>query len=727
MLVLSFAVSAKADANFTNLVTFNNATYAYGGLVQAGDGNLYGVTQYGGANNLGSIYRLGTDGVYALVYSFVGSGDGANPYSRLVQAPDGNLYGTALTGGAHGYGSFFRFTTNGVFTRLYSFTGGFDGAQPVAPLTLGPDGAFYGTASLGGGSGYGAVFRVSTTGALTPLYSFSGTNDGAYPFGGLALGTDGNLYGTTAEGGTAGPASSGLGTLFRISLNGAFASLHAFSGGDGAYPYGDLTAGTDGNLYGTTAGAITNGGARVNLGTVFTINPADVFSLLHSFTGANDGLGPYAGVIEASDGTFYGTTTIGGNGYGTLFQITTAGAVTLLHVFNGGDGALPYAPLVQGLDGNLYGTTSIDGANGGGTVFRYTLSAPPFVVAQPVSQTSGTHGTATFSVLAGGTAPLTYSWLKNGANLTDGGNISGSTNSTLTVSSVSSADAGTYAVIVNNPFGTVTSSNAQLSVKLIRPTLSSLHPGSGARVSNPALQVTGKAKAGFGIGAVFYQDNGTNWNLATTANGWTNWTADVTLTPGPNVVRVYALDSVGNASLTNQLKYTYILSAPLVVQTTGFGTTSPKYDGKFLAVGKTYSMTARGSKGFAFTNWTGSVTAYTARLTFTMASNLTYTANFVDVGRPVVSILSPRANQKLSDAVFTATGKALDNVGVTSVYYQLNELGWTLAATANNWTNWTADLTLAPGVNVLQAFASDARGNLSRTNTVKVTYVSGGP
>ena len=727
ILGLLLALSARADSSFTNLVFFNNATLPYGGLVQAADGNLYGVTESGGDHNLGSIYRLDTNGAFATVYSFTGGGDGANPYSRLMRAADGNLYGTALSGGTFGGGTVFKFTTNGLFTWLYSFTGGFDGAQPFAPLVQAPDGLLYGTAAAGGAAGYGAVFRITTRGVVTPLYSFGGTNDGAYPYGGMAVGTDDQLYGTTAGGGTSGGGNSGLGTVFQMGLNGAFRSLHSFSGSDGAYPYGDLTLGTDGKLYGTTAGSRTNAGSRITYGTVFTISPDTTFTPLYSFTGGSDGVAPFAGLIEASDGSFYGTATVGGSSDGTLFRITPTGAVTPLYAFNGGDGANPYAPLAQGLDGNLYGTTSLQGVNGGGTLFRFTLSAPPFIAVQPASQTSLTHAAAMFTVVAGGTAPLTYRWLKNAVNLSDGDNIAGSTTSTLTVSNVSSADAGSYAVIVSNPFGTVTSSNAILSVKRILPTLSNLRPASGARVSSPDFTLTGKAKAGLGVDAVFYQLNGTGWNPATTANAWTNWTAHLTLTPGQNLLQVYAVDAVGNASLTNQLKFTYVLSAPLVVQTSGFGKVSPDYNGKLLAVGKPYSMTAKGGRGFAFADWTGSASNNSARLAFIMASNLTFKANFVDVGRPVLTILSPRANQHSSSAAFVAAGKALDNVGVTSVYYQLNGQAWTLGSTTNNWTNWTANLTLATNANVLQAFATDARGNVSRTNKVKFSYVTSGP
>ena len=238
--------------------------------------------------------------------------------------------------------------------------------------------------------------------------------------------------------------------------------------------------------------------------------------------------------------------------------------------------------------------------------------------------------------------------------------------------------------------------------------------------------MTGTAKDNVAVDSVYYELNGGGWTLAATTNDWTNWTASATLTPGANSLRSYAVDASGNLSLTNTVKFTYVLYAPLTVQWTGQGTVSPGYGGKLLQVGKSYTMTATPARGFAFTGWTGSQPATTARLTFQMNSNLAFTANFADVQRPVLVILSPKANQNVSTAALTVSGKAGDNVGVVSVFYQLNGAGWNLATTANNWTNWTADVTLAPGLNTLQACAVDAAGNASLTNTVKCTYSTGG-
>ena len=258
------------------------------------------------------------------------------------------------------------------------------------------------------------------------------------------------------------------------------------------------------------------------------------------------------------------------------------------------------------------------------------------------------------------------------------------------------------------------------------PKLSIASPKSGQSVSNALLVIAGTVTDKVSVDAVYYQLNGGGWMPATPSHSWSNWTASVTPTPGPNTLQAYALDATGKLSLTNTVKFTYVLYAPLTVQWTGQGTVNPDYGGKLLQVGKSYTMTATPARGFAFTGWTGSQPATTARLTFQMNSNLAFTANFADVQRPVLAILSPKANQKVSAAALSVSGKAGDNVGVVSVLYQLNGAGWNLATTANAWTNWTAAVTLASGLNTIQAYAVDAAGNASLTNTVKCTYGTGG-
>ncbi len=187
-----------------------------------------------------------------------------------------------------------------------------------------------------------------------------------------------------------------------------------------------------------------------------------------------------------------------------------------------------------------------------------------------------------------------------------------------------------------------------------RPTLTVTYPTVNLSVSNAAITVSGKTSDKVEVTNVWYQLNGAGWNPAATANGWTNWTAGVTLTNlGANSLQAYAVDSSGNPSLTNTVKFAYAPTAPLTVQVTGLGTVTPNYNGKWLKVGAQYSMTAKAGKGFGFLKWFGSVSTNKPTLAFVMASNLTFIAKFVDVTPPVLVILSPKVHQTVSNALFT--------------------------------------------------------------------------
>ena len=258
------------------------------------------------------------------------------------------------------------------FNVLVTFNGT-NGDDPEAALVQGTDGNYYGTTFFGGIHVYGTVFKVSPAGELTTLYNFcstSGCLDGAMPVGGLLLATNGVMYGTTTAGGankcTVGTQTQGCGTIFQISPGGAFTTLYSFAGSDGSFPVGPLVQGTDGNLYGTTV----EGGAA-DEGTVFMITPSGTETVLYSFKdrGKNGGY-PFANLINV-DGELYGTTAVGGaTDNGTVFKITTAGVETVLYWFNGGkDGAVPMAGLIY-VGGELYGTTVEGGASNNGTVFK---------------------------------------------------------------------------------------------------------------------------------------------------------------------------------------------------------------------------------------------------------------------------------------------------------------------------------------------------------------------
>jgi hypothetical protein len=249
-------------------------------------------------------------------------------------------------------------------------------------------------------------------------------------------------------------------------------------------------------------------------------------------------------------------------------------------------------------------------------------------------------------------------------------------------------------------------------------------PKSGQSVSNALLLITGTVPDKVAVNAVYYQLNKGIWSTATTSNGWTNWSASVTLEPGANALHAYAVDTSGSLSATGSVSFTYVVKAPLQVTVTGAGTVSPKFDGQWLEVGKQYRMTAHAAGGFAFHSWSGSLSTNRATISFTMASNLAFTANFVDVKRPLCVITFPAVNHKIATNLITAVVKAKDNVGVSNVRYQLDGAGWNPAAIAAGGTSWTAaDLALLPGARLLQAFALDGAGNASLTNSVKFVCI----
>ena len=219
----------------TTLFSFDGTDGAVpqAGLVQATNGDLYGTSSFGGANNLGTVFKITPSGTLTTLYSFCsqsGCPDGYDPYAGLVQATNGDLYGTTLYGGANGpYGTLFRITTSGTLTTLYSFcsqSGCTDGELPLAPLVQAANGDLYGTTAYGGVNGLGTVFRVTPSGTLTTLYSFcsqSGCPDGYDPYAGLVQATSGDFYGTTVLGGT-----GGWGTVFKITSSGTLMTLYSF-------------------------------------------------------------------------------------------------------------------------------------------------------------------------------------------------------------------------------------------------------------------------------------------------------------------------------------------------------------------------------------------------------------------------------------------------------------------------------------------------------------------
>jgi uncharacterized repeat protein (TIGR03803 family) len=368
----------------------------------------------GGASGNGVVFQATPAGQLTAIYNFCSlpnCADGWQPNDALVLGLDGNLYGTTTVGGTNlftcegpGCGTIFKITPSGQLTTLYSFCSlpnCADGAVPQAGLVLGNDGNFYGTTASGGKyDSSGTVFRISPTGKFESLYSFCSQNncpDGADPSTALIQGANGNFYGTTYDGGAVNcryfDDTFGCGTVFEITPAGKLATLFSFGTVAGLLQFPVVQA-NNGNLYGTSL----NGGAglcRYGCGTVYEITPTGKFSRIYSFcTQADcpDGAYPLAGLIQATDGSFYGSTsTAGTGGSGTLFSITSAGSLHTLYDFTFlSDGADPGGNLLQATDGNFYGVTNDGGAQNQGLIFQLSTGLAPFAVTLPTTGKIGT-------------------------------------------------------------------------------------------------------------------------------------------------------------------------------------------------------------------------------------------------------------------------------------------------------------------------------------------------
>lgn len=365
-------------------------------LIRGGDGNFYGTTLSGGANNFGTTFKVTPSGALTVLASFTGA-DGAapgnRPFGRLAVGPDGNFYGTTRAGGTSDVGTIFKVAPSGALTTVFDFyydqiTGiAGQGASPAAGLTLGPDNNFYGTTFYGGANDFGTIIRLTPNGSLTTLVNFTGRfgeTPGSSPDGELVVDADGTIYGTTREGGT-----YGYGTVFKFTPQGQFSTLVHFGfSKPGRNPTKGLLLGSDGFLYGVTEhGGVNNGG------TVYKVTRDGTFTSLKSFDGADgsEGVSPYSCLAAGADGSLYGSTHYGGYySSGVLFKITPAGNFQLLESFNARNGRWPVGSLVAAPDGSFYGVTEY-GGKGVGTVFRLTFG--PSVNTNSATGISGTTAT----------------------------------------------------------------------------------------------------------------------------------------------------------------------------------------------------------------------------------------------------------------------------------------------------------------------------------------------
>ena len=364
-------LSAQARP-FTVLYSFtNNATageHPSSPLLRDSKGNLYGIA-LGGTFGRGIIYKLSSTGHERVLYNFKGSdGDGDVPDSISFRDSAGNLFGTTFQGGAYSFGTVFELDTHGRETIIYSFcpkTPCTKGAYPGGVIP-GRNGSLYGITYAGGNfscdiTGCGTVFKIGRKGFQTLVHAFRGP-DGQRPNPGLVLDASGNVYGTTAYGG-----AYGRGTVFKVTETGQESVEYSFDGGaNGAYPDGGLYRDAEGNLYGTTF----QGGAY-NYGAVFKITALGQFMVLYSFPGGGSGANPYADLNLDQQGNIFGTTYSGGShNFGTIFKLDASGNETVLHNFGVEKDDIHPSGLIIDASGNLYGTTYRGGAHNYGSVFE---------------------------------------------------------------------------------------------------------------------------------------------------------------------------------------------------------------------------------------------------------------------------------------------------------------------------------------------------------------------
>lgn len=370
-----FGVVFKVDSSGheTVLYTFtggNDGAYP-NGVTRDFKGNLYGAASGGGPSGDGVVYKVDPSGNETVLYAFTGGNDGSSPGAAVTRDLVGNLYSTTSFGGAHDLGVVFKLDPSGHETVLHTFMRGLDGDQPDnAGVVLDLFGNLYGTTAFGGAGGQGVVYKMDASGNETVLYAFPGVAEGQDP-NGVIFGSDGRLYGSTFYGGRL-----GHGIVYQLNLNGIqnvlynfdFLTANGFGQGVGGVVRDDA-----GNLYGATF--VGQSDVYFGSGVVYKLDKAGHATVLHNFTGGADGGTPNS-VIRDAKGNLYGTGYSGGaSGNGVAFKIDTSGNETVLYSFTGGaDGGTPLSNLLRDPAGNLYGTTIAGGAAGAGVVFKIDTS-----------------------------------------------------------------------------------------------------------------------------------------------------------------------------------------------------------------------------------------------------------------------------------------------------------------------------------------------------------------
>jgi len=579
------AAHAQTETSLYNFMNTTDGAASQAPLILASDGNFYGTTSDGGTggddgmSNEGTVFRITPAGVFTTIYRFCSVGsctDGVEPVAGLIEAADGNLYGTTFGGGAYGGGVIFKISAaTGAFSVFYNFcklASCADGAYLDDAIIQGSDGNFYGTTVTGGTKNLGVVFKLTPAGVLKVLYNFcslANCTDGDEPTSGLVQGSDGNFYGATAL-----FSSNGNGTVFQITPAGVLTTLHNFCSSanctDGQDGSSNLVQAGDGNFYG-----ITSSGGSTGYGVAFRISSAAQYSVIHNFCADPDCLdGRNAGgLLLATDGNFYGTTLLGGAGggeagSGIAFQLSTSGAFASIYSFCSAagcaDGAEPADSLIQGSDGNFYGTTQ--GMLNGpayGNVFKLepasTLAAPVQLSLNSSSIQLGSPVTLSYKVpyAYSTTAHLCNAFVQNGAagagkwTGTQTGSYSSSTNAYTGSASITPAAAGTYTYALTcggteSGFATLTvTSNQSASTTTVAAT-----PASPTVGQSVTLSVTVTASTGTPAGSVTFYYGSDNLHTSTLSGGKATFTASTNGLPTGTypITAKYSGDSNYNAS-----------------------------------------------------------------------------------------------------------------------------------------------------------------------------------
>jgi uncharacterized repeat protein (TIGR03803 family) len=394
ILVFVMALSLTTAAATTTNVIFSfeeeEGEYADTDLETDSAGNIYGTTVLGGEFGGGTVFQLSptpNGWVHTVLYSFTGGADGGEPYKGVTLDREGNLYGTAVTGGSGncegGCGVVYKLSNAGktwTQTVIHAFTGGDDGSGPGARVTVDGAGNIYGMTPTGGAYGLGTIYKIRQAPggawAFKVIHAFTGGTDGATGSAGRMILRHGHLYGAATAGG-----DYGSGVVFELSPRGAgawdFKTIYAFRGQpDGSFPYGALLFDRSGNIYGTTYYGGANG-----IGAVYKLSPRAVGAwaeeVIYSFEEGTDGNSPISNLVFDAAGSLYGTTSEGGLGSGTIFKLSPLGGgkwtETVVHAFEGPpDGAFAYNGMVVDAFGNFYGATVHGGEDNDGCVYEFT-------------------------------------------------------------------------------------------------------------------------------------------------------------------------------------------------------------------------------------------------------------------------------------------------------------------------------------------------------------------